>query len=117
LPEHCELPGVQVPVHTPPLHVPVVQAAAVPHCPSAPHVCTPPVAHCVAPGLQTPQAPLKHTEPVHAIELPQLPVESHVSTPEPVLSHCVLPGVHLPPHKPLAHAWPTQADPTGIHVP
>jgi hypothetical protein len=31
LPEHCEVPGVQLPVHTPALQAPVVHATGLPH--------------------------------------------------------------------------------------
>jgi hypothetical protein len=67
--------------------------------------------------MHTPQAPLTHTEPLHATVEPQVPIELHVCTPEPVLSHCVVPGVHMPPHIPPEQAWPVQAEPAFIQVP
>lgn len=113
------LPGVQLPVHTPALQTPVLQATDVPHWPSLPHVSTPdPLeSHRTAMGMHTPQAPLKQMDPEHAIEAPQFPLASHVSTPVLVVSHCVVPGVHVPPHCPLTQADAEHAEPMSCQLP
>ena len=71
LPEHCVVPAVHVPVHTPLTHVCPLQLTAVPHGPAELHVCTPLPEHWTAPGVHTPvQAPLTHAWLVHPAALP-----------------------------------------------
>jgi rubredoxin len=63
LPEHWVSPGAQV-THPPFRHTgdEPVHATAIPHCPVASHVSTPPAAQRVDPGVQTPlHAPPMHT--------------------------------------------------------
>jgi len=94
-------------VHAPATHVAFVQAVAVPHCPSSPHVCValmaPPSessAHCVVPGVQTPwhDPPLPLVMQAWLTQLvaaPHIPLASHVWT-AALPEHCVAPGVHGP---------------------
>jgi hypothetical protein len=82
-----------------------------------PHVSTPPPEHCVALGMQTPHAPFTHTVPVHNMVVLQVPIEPHVCTQVPAMSHCTAPGVHVPTHLPATHAVPEHADPAFIQVP
>lgn len=67
--------------------------------------------HCVAPGLQGTQAPLRHTglPPEQATGVPYCPLALQVSTPLPTppsappsadAAHVVVPGVHVPVHAP-----------------
>jgi hypothetical protein len=53
---HWVWPGAHTPVHAPPTHVWLLQAAAVPHVPVDVHVSTPLLleSHCVVPHAQTP---------------------------------------------------------------
>ena len=76
LPEHVVCPGAHTPVHAPPLHVWLVQAAAEPHVPFDWHVCTPLPEHCFAPGVHTPvHAPLTHAEFVQLDAVPHVPFD------------------------------------------
>jgi hypothetical protein len=61
--------------------------------------------HASAPASRlVEQAPLAHVwGGVHAVALPQFPVESHVSTALP--EHVVAPGVHEPAQLPAVHTF------------
>jgi hypothetical protein len=87
LPEHCEVPGEQVPVHTPLTHVDAEHGVAGPQAPLALQVSTPlplppsaVVEHRMAPGVQFPM----HEPPTHAwlvqatVVVLHVPVELHV---------------------------------------
>ena len=107
LPEHCEVPGVHVPVHTPPEHAELLQATGDPQAPVALHVSTPLrcSSHSVAPGAHDPvQAPPTHAWFEHVDGGPQVPVVLHVDTPltDPPSApdaHSVAPGEHTPWHE------------------
>jgi hypothetical protein len=72
---------------------------ALPHVPSAWHVCTPLPEHWVVLGLQVPvQTPLAHVL-LHATAGPQSPTALHVSTPVP--EQRVDAGWQFPVHVPL----------------
>lgn len=79
LPEHCDDPGEQFPVHAPPEHVALPQSIGAPQVPvelqvSTPLLLLPP--HCVAPGAQEPvHEPPTHAVFEHVVGLPQVPVE------------------------------------------
>jgi hypothetical protein len=61
LPEHCEAPGTQTPLHAPLRHTALPQDCALPQVPVALHVCTPLPRHLVAPGEHSPvQVPETH---------------------------------------------------------
>jgi hypothetical protein len=85
-------PGAQTPAHlpVPGAHVWFVQAAAVPHLPSVPHVCTPLPEHCVAPALHATHPPSRQFpegdvlgEPLdEPIELPDQAVVPDEGEPE-----------------------------------
>ena len=107
---HCVAFGVHDPVHAPETHAWFVQGAAAPHCPLAPHVCTPSPEHCVAPGEHTPvHPPETHAWLVQLDAVPHAPPALHVWTPLP--EHCVVPGVHAT-HEPFTHTGvpPPHAD-------
>ena len=107
-PEHCEVPGVQDPVHTPPEHAELTQGTADPQVPVPLQVSTPLLllgSHRVAPGVQDPvQAPPTHALFGHVAGVPHVPEVLHVDTPltEPPsapVAHSVAPGVHTPWHE------------------
>jgi hypothetical protein len=54
LPEHWDVPAVQVPVHCPAEHAPLAHGRVVPQLPLASHVCTPVPMHWTAPGVHAP---------------------------------------------------------------
>ena len=54
LPEHCVAPGVQDPVHTPPVQAALPHATGFPHAPVALQVSTPLLLHCVDRASTTP---------------------------------------------------------------
>jgi hypothetical protein len=127
---HVVVPGT----HTPPQLVPTVptvpthasvHVVAVPHWPVMPHVSTcVSLVHFVVPGTHTPPQfpPSVPTQTfVHAVDEPHWPVMLHVSTlvlpAEPsAATHWVLPGLHVPAHAPLTHAWFVQGV-AAPHVP
>ncbi|MGH7733103.1 MAG: hypothetical protein ACREOE_05210, partial [Gemmatimonadales bacterium] len=55
VPEHSVCPGAQDPVHTPEMHVWLLQATGAPHWPAEEQVWTPLPEHCTAPGVHTPE--------------------------------------------------------------
>jgi hypothetical protein len=100
-PLHSSWPGAQLPSHWPLTHVWFVHAAALPHCPFEPHVCTPllVVEHCRLPGVHRPvHPPFTHAWLLHATAPPHCPFEPQVCTPLP--EHCVAFGLHAT-HAPL----------------
>jgi hypothetical protein len=55
------VPGWHTPEHAPRTHACSLQATTVPHCPLAPHVCTPPEEHRLESGAHKPvHAPATH---------------------------------------------------------
>jgi hypothetical protein len=82
LPEHCDDPGEQVPVHTPPEQVAAPQSIGAPQVPvelqvSTPLLLVPP--HCVEPGAHEPvHEPPTHAVATHVVGVPQVPVELQV---------------------------------------
>jgi len=105
---HCVDPGEHDPVHAPPTHAVFTHVEAGPQEPVVLHVDTPlteppsdPVAHSVAPGVQTPWHEAVPTGPAHAwfvheAAVPQVPVAVHVWKAE-LPEHWVCPGAQTPP--------------------
>ena len=70
------MPGAQTPVQAPLAHARPVQSLAVPHVPVASQVCTPLLAHRVAPGVHVPEhAPATQAWLTHATGAPHVPSE------------------------------------------
>jgi hypothetical protein len=137
LPEHCVVPGEQVPVQAP-FEQMELQATAVPHWPLLLQVWTPlpgppsaVVEHFVTPGVHEPvQEPPTHAWLVQVMGAPQVPVVLQVDTPlsEPpsaAVAHSVAPGEQTPVHEALpldpVQAWFVQAvavpqAPDAVHV-
>ena len=82
LPEHCDDPGEQVPVHPPPEQVALPQSTGAPQVPVELHVSTPLLLvppHCVEPGAQEPvHEPPTHAVATHVVGAPQVPVELQI---------------------------------------
>jgi hypothetical protein len=82
LPEHCDEPGEQVPVHTPPEQVALPQSTGAPQVPVELHVSTPLLLappHRAEPGAQEPvHEPPTHAVATHVVGAPQLPVELQI---------------------------------------
>jgi len=126
LPEHCDDPGEQFPVHAPPEQVALPQSTGAPHVPvelqvSTPLLLVPP--HWVCPGAHEPvQEPPTQAVLTHVEGAPQCPVESQVEKalsepPSAPVAHSVAPGEHCPWHEPdptgPTHAWSVQ----GVAIP
>jgi hypothetical protein len=93
LPEHCVVPGLHDPVHTPDTHVEFVHGDALPNVPFGEHVSTPLLLQVVSPGAQLPtQAPPMQVAPEHPAGVPHVPSAAHTSTLFP--RHCFEPGEH-----------------------
>ena len=95
---HWVAPGLQTPVHAPPLQT-YVQLEGAPHCPLEPHVSTPLPTHCLLAGVHEPtQVPPLHTLAHGLPVFTQDPAELQVWGCCPL--HCIAPGVQLPEHEP-----------------
>jgi hypothetical protein len=105
LPEHCDVPGVQDPEHTPLAHAELLQATGDPQAPVPLQVSTPLPLHCVDPGEHDPvQAPPTHAVFTQVDGAPHAPVGLQVDTPlsDPPSApdaHSVAPGEHTPWHE------------------
>jgi hypothetical protein len=87
------VPGLQLPLHTPPPHAEFMHGDGAPHVPFDAHDCTPLPLHCAWPGAHVPvHAPPTHVWFVHAAGGPHVPLALQVWTPFP--EHCVEPGPH-----------------------
>ena len=112
LPEHCVVPGTQVPMQAPATHAWLVHAAGLPHAPVGPQVSTPLPTHWVAPGTHAVQPPFRQigVEDEHVTGVPHWPVASQVSTsPEPpsipLAEQRVCPGLQLPAQAPATQTY------------
>jgi len=79
VPEHCVVPGTQLPAHAPFTQAELAHATGGLKLPLALQVWMPLPMHCVAPGTQLPaHAPLTQAELVHAAAVPNAPLALHV---------------------------------------
>ncbi len=76
MPRQCVWSGAQFPTQIPPLHVWLVQAAGADHFPSLPHVSTPLLTHCTAPGEHATQSAPEHAVPASPQTLRQTALAS-----------------------------------------